>query len=181
MSTYTDALDGTAAPIAPTIARNRWLQLGLGLVCMMAISSPQYVWTLMTKPLAAKLGIALPELQVPEMPEDPADFVSALTAWNLFEVGSFSVEDSERTAFYRANAARQALQQQASDLPAHGRSAIVSKASPLLASSDPWTARSTIRPLSLSGQTGADRRKLKPRQLWRDRSSTEVGIPCWRK
>jgi oxalate/formate antiporter len=31
---------------------------------MMAISSPQYVWTLMTKPLAAKLGIALPELQV---------------------------------------------------------------------------------------------------------------------
>ncbi|MBW8834962.1 MAG: oxalate/formate MFS antiporter, partial [Burkholderia sp.] len=31
---------------------------------MMAISSPQYVWTLMTKPLAAKLGVALPELQV---------------------------------------------------------------------------------------------------------------------
>ncbi len=31
---------------------------------MMTISSPQYVWTLMTKPLAAKLGIALPELQV---------------------------------------------------------------------------------------------------------------------
>jgi MFS transporter, OFA family, oxalate/formate antiporter len=30
----------------------------------MTISSPQYVWTLMTKPLAAKLGIALPELQV---------------------------------------------------------------------------------------------------------------------
>ncbi|TCG05349.1 oxalate/formate MFS antiporter [Paraburkholderia steynii] len=43
---------------------NRWLQLGLGLVCMMAISSPQYVWTLMTKPLAAKLGVELPELQV---------------------------------------------------------------------------------------------------------------------
>jgi hypothetical protein len=31
---------------------------------MMTISSPQYVWTLMTKPLMAKLGIALPELQV---------------------------------------------------------------------------------------------------------------------
>jgi OFA family oxalate/formate antiporter-like MFS transporter len=43
---------------------NRWLQLGLGLVCMMAISSPQYVWTLMTKPLAAKLGIDMPSLQV---------------------------------------------------------------------------------------------------------------------
>ena len=64
MNTRTDALEDTVAPIAPTLARTRWLQLGLGLVCMMTISSPQYVWTLMTKPLGAKLGIALPELQV---------------------------------------------------------------------------------------------------------------------
>src|SRR5882757_11186470 len=54
----------TIAPAIATTNLTRWLQLGLGLVCMMAISSPQYVWTLMTKPLAAKLGIALPELQV---------------------------------------------------------------------------------------------------------------------
>ncbi|EUC13992.1 oxalate/formate antiporter [Burkholderia sp. YR290] len=45
-------------------ARRRWTQLALGLVCMMSISSPQYVWTLMTKPLMTKLGVALPELQV---------------------------------------------------------------------------------------------------------------------
>ena len=64
MITRTQALDGTAAPAVPTTARTRWMQLGLSLVCMMTISSPQYVWTLMTKPLAAKLGIALPELQV---------------------------------------------------------------------------------------------------------------------
>jgi OFA family oxalate/formate antiporter-like MFS transporter len=64
MITRTQTLDGTAAPAVPTTARTRWIQLGLGLVCMMTISSPQYVWTLMTKPLAAKLGIALPELQV---------------------------------------------------------------------------------------------------------------------
>lgn len=43
---------------------NRWVQLLLGLICMMAISSPQYVWTLLTKPLAAKLGVPLPELQI---------------------------------------------------------------------------------------------------------------------
>lgn len=43
---------------------NRWLQLVLGLVCMMAVSSPQYVWTLFTKPVMAKLGVALPEVQV---------------------------------------------------------------------------------------------------------------------
>jgi oxalate/formate antiporter len=43
---------------------NRWIQLTLGLICMMAISSPQYVWTLMTKPLMAKMGVSMPELQV---------------------------------------------------------------------------------------------------------------------
>jgi len=43
---------------------NRWVQLALGLVCMMAISSPQYVWTLFTKPIMAKLGVGLPEVQV---------------------------------------------------------------------------------------------------------------------
>lgn len=43
---------------------NRWFQLALGLICMMAISSPQYVWTLFTKPLSAQLGATLPQLQV---------------------------------------------------------------------------------------------------------------------
>lgn len=62
---------------------------------------------------------ALPELQVPEMPEDPADFLSALTMWNLFEVGSFSLEDGARTAFYRSDAMRQAQQEKAVDLPAY--------------------------------------------------------------
>jgi len=42
----------------------RWLQLVLGLVCMMAISSPQYVWTLFTKPIMGRLGVTLPEVQV---------------------------------------------------------------------------------------------------------------------
>jgi oxalate/formate antiporter len=42
---------------------NRWTQLGLGVVAMMAISSPQYVWTLFTGPLNQKLGTTLTELQ----------------------------------------------------------------------------------------------------------------------
>ncbi|CAG2128176.1 oxalate/formate MFS antiporter [Cupriavidus plantarum] len=46
------------------LARTRWIQLLLGLACMMAISSPQYVWTLFTKPLSAKLGVPLSELQI---------------------------------------------------------------------------------------------------------------------
>jgi OFA family oxalate/formate antiporter-like MFS transporter len=42
----------------------RWVQLVLGVICMMAISSPQYTWTLFTKPLSAALAAKLPELQV---------------------------------------------------------------------------------------------------------------------
>jgi oxalate/formate antiporter len=42
---------------------NRWNQLILGLIAMMSISSPQYVWTLFTGPLNAKLGTTLAELQ----------------------------------------------------------------------------------------------------------------------
>jgi MFS transporter, OFA family, oxalate/formate antiporter len=42
---------------------NRWNQLVLGLIAMMAISSPQYVWTLFTGPLNQKLGTTLAELQ----------------------------------------------------------------------------------------------------------------------
>src|SRR6266436_2271368 len=42
---------------------NRWCQLVLGVIAMMAISSPQYVWTLFTGPLNQKLGTTLAELQ----------------------------------------------------------------------------------------------------------------------
>ena len=42
---------------------NCWAQLVLGLIAMMAISSPQYVWTLFTGPLNQKLGTTLAELQ----------------------------------------------------------------------------------------------------------------------
>jgi MFS transporter, OFA family, oxalate/formate antiporter len=42
---------------------NRWNQLILGVIAMMAISSPQYTWTLFTGPLNQKLGTTLAELQ----------------------------------------------------------------------------------------------------------------------
>lgn len=59
MSDATASLEMTAANPA-----TRWVQLGLGLICMMAISSPQYVWTLFTKPLGSALGAAPAALQV---------------------------------------------------------------------------------------------------------------------
>jgi MFS transporter, OFA family, oxalate/formate antiporter len=42
---------------------NRWSQLMLGVIAMMAISSPQYTWTLFTGPLNQKLSTTLAELQ----------------------------------------------------------------------------------------------------------------------
>ena len=53
-----------AATPVPTAESTRWVQLLLGLVAMMAISSPQYVWTLFTKPFGDVTGAALPALQV---------------------------------------------------------------------------------------------------------------------
>src|SRR5207302_3067516 len=44
--------------------RTRWIQLLLGLVCMIVISSPQYVWTLFTQPLMMKVGAGLAQIQI---------------------------------------------------------------------------------------------------------------------
>ncbi len=54
----------TTATLAVPTASTRWLQLLLGLVCMMAISSPQYVWTLFTKPLGSALNAPAAGIQV---------------------------------------------------------------------------------------------------------------------
>lgn len=48
---------------APT-SSTRWYQLLLGVIAMMAISSPQYVWALFTGPLTEKLNAPLAEIQV---------------------------------------------------------------------------------------------------------------------
>jgi OFA family oxalate/formate antiporter-like MFS transporter len=60
MSADTNTLD-TPAIASPAA---RWVQLALGLVCMMAISSPQYVWALFAKPLGAALSVTPAALQV---------------------------------------------------------------------------------------------------------------------
>src|ERR1700756_2282206 len=43
---------------------SRWTQLLLGLVCMVVISSPQYVWTLFTQPLMTTVGANLARIQI---------------------------------------------------------------------------------------------------------------------
>jgi MFS transporter, OFA family, oxalate/formate antiporter len=54
----------TSSQTPAMVVENRWVQLALGLVCMMAISSPQYVWALLTKPMVAAFGVKLSQLQV---------------------------------------------------------------------------------------------------------------------
>lgn len=44
--------------------KSKWVQLALGVICMMSISSPQYVWALFTKPIMGQLGVTLTELQI---------------------------------------------------------------------------------------------------------------------
>ena len=48
----------------------------------------------------------IPEICVPELPEDPADYLEYLYELNLFETVSFSNEDSERTKLYQIEAER---------------------------------------------------------------------------
>ena len=59
---------------------------------------------------------ALPEVFVPEMPEDPAEFVKYLTLTNCFETVSFSAEDKARTKQYRRQAERETVRAQFTDL-----------------------------------------------------------------
>jgi MFS transporter, OFA family, oxalate/formate antiporter len=49
---------------AQSATSTRWIQLVLGLISMMSISSPQYGWAFFTKPLQDSLGVHLSALQV---------------------------------------------------------------------------------------------------------------------
>jgi FkbH-like protein len=48
----------------------------------------------------------VPGVVVPELPEDPADYVRAISELNLFETTTFSAEDAKRTELYQAEATR---------------------------------------------------------------------------
>ena len=58
----------------------------------------------------------LPQVAVPELPDDPALFARTLLASGYFEAVAFSAEDRRRAAFYEDNARRIALRDQAADL-----------------------------------------------------------------
>ena len=61
----------------------------------------------------------LPEVAVPELPEDPALYTRTLLAAGYFEAVTFSPEDQKRADFYQDNARRVALQRATGDLTAY--------------------------------------------------------------
>jgi FkbH-like protein len=65
---------------------------------------------------------SLPEVIVPELPEDPADYLRVLAELNLFETTSYSDEDHRRAALYRENAERAVAQSAFTDISDYLRS-----------------------------------------------------------
>jgi len=61
----------------------------------------------------------LPDVAVPELPEDPALYARTLAAAGYFEAVAFSDEDRKRAAFYQDNARRLSLQKQAGDIESY--------------------------------------------------------------
>ena len=59
---------------------------------------------------------ALPEVAVPELPEDPADYARTLSAAGYFEAVSFSEEDVKRASYYAGNAQRATMERQVGDV-----------------------------------------------------------------
>lgn len=55
------------------------------------------------------------DITVPDMPEDPAEYVSYLKSLNLFETATYSEADKDRTRQYQSEASRVILQQHFED------------------------------------------------------------------
>ena len=58
----------------------------------------------------AQVRLVLPEVAVPELTDDPADYIGLLANAGYFEAIGLSVEDLARAEFYQANAERVSLQ-----------------------------------------------------------------------
>jgi len=61
----------------------------------------------------------LPQVAVPELPEDPAGYAPCIAAAGYFECLDVTAEDQERTRQYRANAEREQLRQTVTDTTAY--------------------------------------------------------------
>lgn len=70
----------------------------------------------------AQVREALPEVAVPELPDDPSLYAQTLLAAGYFEATAFTADDRQRAEQYQSNAARARVLGSATDLSAHLRS-----------------------------------------------------------
>jgi FkbH-like protein len=61
----------------------------------------------------------LPQVAVPELPDDPAYYARVLSAAGYFEAAAFAAEDLKRADFYQDNAKRAELEKQAGGIDAY--------------------------------------------------------------
>ncbi len=109
----------------------------------------------------------IPLLTIPELPEDPADFLEYLYGLNLFETASLSNEDAERTKQYQTAAKRHIEQQKHVDVDAFLESLdMVSVVEPFNQFNTPRVAQLTQRSNQFNLRTtryiSADIEKLAP-------------------
>ncbi|HEY2341528.1 MAG TPA: HAD-IIIC family phosphatase, partial [Chthoniobacteraceae bacterium] len=69
-----------------------------------------------------EVRMAVPEVRVPEMPEEPAQFAAALDAAGHFEATAFTEDDQRRSDMYREEFARADLREQATNIDDYLRS-----------------------------------------------------------
>lgn len=70
----------------------------------------------------ALVRLHLPMVAVPDVPQDPSDYIGALNLHRFFETVSFTVEDAARTQYYSQDASRREMLHQAIDLDSFLRS-----------------------------------------------------------
>src|ERR1700688_1159860 len=61
----------------------------------------------------------LPQVAVPELPDDPASYGACIAAAGYFEGLSITTEDEERTKLYRANVEREQLRESVTDMASY--------------------------------------------------------------
>lgn len=62
---------------------------------------------------------SLPDIQVPDLPDDPTQYAKCLSKLNLFASSMFSSEDAERTRLYKDDISRDSLKRNFSDLTSY--------------------------------------------------------------
>jgi FkbH-like protein len=61
----------------------------------------------------------LPDVAVPELPDDPASYAACIAAAGYFEGLNITAEDEERTKLYRANVEREQLRESVTDMASY--------------------------------------------------------------